>query len=84
MFGLNAIGAQNLYPNSNPVEFTGINSGRVGAGNINGSQGTGTGKVNQQTELNEVAKIGQEKRANFENGLGGTNNPDGHKLFLFA
>lgn len=43
------------------------------------SMTTQTGSI--QSELNDVFNIGLSKKANFEVGCGGTNNPDNHKLF---
>lgn len=51
-----------------------------GVSKTGGNQGVNS----YQKDINEVAMIGANKRANFENGLGGTNNPDDHKLFLTA
>ncbi len=48
-----------------------------------GGQTFGGGSVAQK-EIGEVARIGEAKRGSFENGLGGTNNPDGHKIFYNA
>lgn len=46
--------------------------------------GPKAGGLNAQQGLNEVAMIGASKAEGFQNGLGGTNNPDDHKLFLTA
>lgn len=56
--------------------------GPVEAGGATGGQKTG-GSIFQK-ELDDVSLIGANKRAGFENGLGGTNNPDDHKLFCIA
>lgn len=48
-----------------------------------GGQAVGGGSVAQK-EIGEVSKIGESKRATFENGLGGTNNPDDHRVFYHA
>ncbi|MDO5437638.1 MAG: hypothetical protein Q4F80_05525 [bacterium] len=63
---------------------TGGISGNPNAGQISKPEGgIKTGPTHQQ-DLNEVSIIGAQKREGFENGLGGTNNPDDHKLFLVA
>ena len=51
-----------------------------GVSKTGGTQGTN----GYHEDIKEVAMIGANKRSNFENGLGGTNNPDTHKLFLTA
>lgn len=72
---------------SNPY-IGGGKSGQVGAGSIFGAQGAQgqpkVGGINQQSELNDVSQIGASKKAGYMNGLGGTNNPDDHKLFMYA
>ncbi len=48
-----------------------------------GGQSVGGGSVAQK-DINEVARIGEAKRDPFKNGLGGTNDPDGHEIFYHA
>ncbi len=94
------IGALDAYKNYQMPEVSsgGIESGKSGAGSIFtnpqktatqplgqpggiGVSGTGAGSQLQQ----ELSYIGSLKNPNdFGNGLGGTNNPDDHKLFLYA
>ena len=92
---LNAIGAYNAYqqqsinPTNNP--FIGGGSSQVtsiwGNPQTTGVQtppqtpATGT---SYQKEINDVAMIGANKKQGYENGLGGTFNPDDHKLFTYA
>lgn len=92
---LNAIGAYNAYqqqsinPTNNPFIGGGSSQGTSIWGNpqTTGVQtppqtpATGT---SYQKEINDVAMIGANKKQGFENGLGGTFNPDDHKLFTFA
>ena len=61
--------------------WTGASAGAEG---VSKTGSTKTGASSYQQDLNDVAAIGAEKRAGFENGLGGTNNPDDHQLFLTA
>lgn len=90
-FALNALNgySSSVSAVSNPY-IGGGSSSQVGAGSIFGAQGAQTGgqpKVggaNHQSQLNEVSQIGMEKKEGYMNGLGGTNNPDDHKLFLYA
>ncbi|MCD8024553.1 MAG: hypothetical protein LUE64_03365 [Candidatus Gastranaerophilales bacterium] len=65
----------------------------IGGGSTYGAYGaygtSGTGTTQPKTtsageDINEVSMIGASKRAGFENGLGGTNNPDDHKIFYAA
>lgn len=90
-----AINPYNAYAqNATPVTSTYVGgSSAGGTGSIWGgtpeAQGVSKTGGNQgvnsyQKDINEVAMIGANKRASFENGLGGTNNPDDHKLFLTA
>ncbi|HIS54653.1 TPA: hypothetical protein IAA82_06845 [Candidatus Galligastranaerophilus gallistercoris] len=92
---LNAIGAYNAYqqqsinPTNNPFIGGGSSQGTSIWGNpqTTGVQtppqtpATGT---SYQKEINDVAMIGANKKQGFENGLGGTFNPDDHKLFTYA
>jgi len=39
---------------------------------------------NHYKQLNDVSLIGAQKAAGFQNGLGGTSNPDNHKIFFAA
>lgn len=92
---LNAIGAYNAYqqqsinPTNNPFIGGGSSQGTSIWGNpqTTGVQtppqtpATGT---SYQKEINDVAMIGANKKEGFENGLGGTFNPDDHKLFTYA
>ena len=90
-----AINPYNAYAqNATPVTSTYVGgSSAGGTGSIWGgtpeAQGVSKTGGNQgvnsyQKDINEIAMIGANKRAGFENGLGGTNNPDDHKLFLTA
>lgn len=92
---LNAISAYNAYqqqsinPTNNPFIGGGSSQGTSIWGNpqTTGVQtppqtpATGT---SYQKEINDVAMIGANKKQGFENGLGGTFNPDDHKLFTYA
>lgn len=92
---LNAIGAYNAYqqqsinPTNNPFIGGGSSQGTSIWGNpqTTGVQtppqtpATGT---SYQKEINDVAMIGANKKQGFENGLGGTFNPDDHRLFTYA
>lgn len=80
-----------INQNIHHAMFSGGTSPYIGGGQTGGVQGTsgaqgpyGGGKTwsSYQSDINEVAMIGASKRAGFENGLGGTNNPDDHKLFM--
>ena len=92
---LNARGAYNAYQNQqiNPTNNPFIGGGASQGTSIWGSpQTTGVQTPPQtphtggsyQKDINDVAMIGQSKKANFENGLGGTFNPDDHRLFTYA
>ncbi len=88
-FALNALNAYNPASAASAVSSPYIGagqSGQVGTGSVFGAQKTGHGVSgpSQQAQLSEVSQIGFGKKAGFENGLGGTNNPDNHKLFLYA
>ncbi len=77
-----------LYAQTSAIQNPYIAGGKVGGngGEIGQAKGTGAApKVNPaQAGVNEVANIGMAKKAGFEVGLGGTNNPDDHKLFYAA
>lgn len=85
-FALNAI---NAYAPA--AATTAISNPYIGSGHVGGGASIFTPAVqpafrgaNPFAEVDEVAKIGQNKKEGFMNGLGGTNNPDNHKLFLYA
>jgi len=89
------VGLNNPYQSAaTPVSSTYVGGSQTGGtGSIwtagtpgaEGASKTGGAKgATYQQDLNEVSQIGANKRAGFENGLGGTNNPDDHKLFLTA
>lgn len=85
---LNNIAAYQAY--NNPVNFTsgiGTNpfAGSAGSPSIFGSPVQPAVQAPTfKGGIDEVAQIGAEKAAGFRNGLGGTNDPSGHKLFLCA
>lgn len=84
-FALNAINAYTPTAAAAAVQNPYIGNGQVGGASIftPTTQPTFRGG-NPFSEIDEVSKIGQNKREGFMNGLGGTNNPDKHKLFLYA
>ncbi len=71
----NSIFAQNntINPFSFPTESIGVSGAK---------HAPASGKISHANDLGEVASIGYNKAQGFYNGLGGTNNPDDHKLFL--
>jgi hypothetical protein len=77
MAGVDPIKNLNFFQTSQVQPYTPV------ALTAGGGQKTGGGSVAQR-EIGQVAEIGQAKRDSFENGLGGTNNPDDHKIFYNA
>lgn len=88
--------ALNAYPptGSGAISSNPFSSGG-GQASVWTTQGTGgvqtppetgkaTGANQYQQDINEVGIIGAQKAEGFRNGLGGTNNPDDHKLFMVA
>ncbi len=93
-FAINSYDAYGAYAKTMEAQNTNIGTGGFsgGAGSV-GAAGfpAGSARVGKteginpfQQDINEVTKIGAQKRTGFEVGLGGTNNPDDHKIFYAA
>lgn len=82
---IDSLMATNSYQTSVGNPFSGGGTGgvdrSVSTGTTKGAEKTG---YSAQSDINEVGIIGANKRAGFEVGLGGTNNPDDHRLFCFG
>lgn len=80
---IQAMNNYNIYPAAKPAQEVGAR----GAASVNpfgeSYKPTGVGAA-ARGENNLDPKMLAEKKASFEVGLGGTNNPDNHKLFAVA
>ena len=80
-----AAGAASAYAPYSTQKVGGVDGGRtpqVGGAELGFSGGAAIPSALR--EVSEVGVIGAEKKDGFENGLGGTNNPDNHKIFYAA
>lgn len=71
----------------NPFDYNPQQLQKIGAIGTKGGEGVGGAQKHQpqfapQGAQGLDADMLATKAANFQNGLGGTNNPDNHKLFL--
>lgn len=86
-----AINPYQAYANTANMSVNSTQIGGSNAGSIWGNPGSMgvTSPVNNpqigssfNKELNDVSAIGAQKKGGYMNGLGGTNDPGDHKLFL--